>query len=60
MVLIHHTHQEVEEQIHMVLDHLLALEREVDSSAGGTAALQNTGSGGGGMERAPGGPFSST
>ena len=28
--------------------------------AGGTAALQNTGSGGGGMERAPGGPASST
>ena len=26
------------------------------NATGGTAALQNTGSGGGGMERAPGGP----
>ena len=30
MVLVHHIHLEVEEQIHTVLDHMLVLEREVD------------------------------
>ena len=30
MVLMMRTHQEVEEQIHMVLDHMLVLDREVD------------------------------
>jgi hypothetical protein len=30
MVLMQHTHLEVEEQIHTVLDHLLVLDKEVD------------------------------